>query len=511
MERRVRQSETAGEVGQEPLDHDGTFRLISPTDTKAKALQRYLGYFHWANALSYTVFKHGTRGTKDGTQVFYHGINQRMLFDDACAYFYAPTSTTIDPVIAQHFSTEHGIIICIDARSNKRFDCSWLSDFEYEKEVLFLDGYAGNLGGAGSVCGWANDSKLRIVGLFDCRLGLKFDAFFRGLSLLTDWLFPTKTAFAMLIGSHYRSVSYHERTANVDTRVPWALRLMFDHRLGINIDNAESRHYIHDVFERYCLKKDTLVIDQDVMNYLRQNVPAMQTQSPLDISVLMRLFPNIKHVCIKIECHLEDHEKYILKIIDSFLHIQSIALGKFKAKRWQFIFDEATNQNIRIPKFCRDYLPKRLWSFDISYAAKPPKAKTSEVLASGIFRSEISLLSFESARVTKAVVVPHDFGLTRYEIHVRRGRRTHVVRRRYSEFLRLQKCLLSKGFVGGCPFPPKRIIWDEQLIAERVCGLNAWMQDAIANIARTGTRTNQQRMLKDLSIFLKSYSMNVDD
>ena len=108
-----------------------------------------------------------------------------MLFEDASAYFYCPTSTTSNAIVAHHFSTKDGVIISTDAMDNKCLDCLWMSDFEYEKEYLFMEGYPGNIG-------YEFMAKLRIVGLINCVNGFDDSYFFEAMNIFSNTIFIRK-------------------------------------------------------------------------------------------------------------------------------------------------------------------------------------------------------------------------------------------------------------------------------------------------------------------------------
>ena len=89
---------------------------------------------------------YGDKTTKTKkNNVFYTGLNIRLLFNSYTPSFLCPFSTTIDIEIALRFSDGKGIILQLKQDSNceisKYFDVEWLSTFPEERERLFVFTY----------------------------------------------------------------------------------------------------------------------------------------------------------------------------------------------------------------------------------------------------------------------------------------------------------------------------------------------------------------------------------
>ena len=98
----------------------------------------------WYKLLLESVQFWGSRAIPEDT--FYTGLNTPLLFDTLSPVFNCPFSTTIDWNIAYRFSDSKGIIIKMVPAAGSwdhYFDVEWLSDFDYERERLFV--FANNL------------------------------------------------------------------------------------------------------------------------------------------------------------------------------------------------------------------------------------------------------------------------------------------------------------------------------------------------------------------------------
>ena len=108
--------------------------------------------------------------TKDGDiKTFYHGLSEKLLFPD---YFFgvefegisikSPISTTSSPEVASNFTAgNNGLILALQSISfefNRYFSVSWLSDFPYEKEYLFIQ----------------NEGHFQIQNIFDVTTGYEY-------------------------------------------------------------------------------------------------------------------------------------------------------------------------------------------------------------------------------------------------------------------------------------------------------------------------------------------------
>ena len=74
-------------------------------------------------------------------QTFFTGLNCRLLFDTLSPVFNCPFSTTVSWDVAHRFSDAQGVILKMVPSAGSWdmfFDVEWLSDFDHEKERLFV-------------------------------------------------------------------------------------------------------------------------------------------------------------------------------------------------------------------------------------------------------------------------------------------------------------------------------------------------------------------------------------
>eukprot|EP01083_Nonionella_stella_P082752 228487_1 len=113
-------------------------REYHPNEDSAVFVQRHQEIAHWYKLLNEAIGVYGTRVTPG--QVFYTGINIRVLFDTYTPYFRCPFSTTIDWNVANRFSEGIGIVIKLQPEIMARdryFNVEWFSNYKEERERLF--------------------------------------------------------------------------------------------------------------------------------------------------------------------------------------------------------------------------------------------------------------------------------------------------------------------------------------------------------------------------------------
>eukprot|EP01084_Bolivina_argentea_P069791 126925_1 len=118
----------------------GSMRKLNKTETIGDVKKRHGNFYYLARYLRETVEIFGRRRVI-GCQVFYHGITTQMLFNSTFATIKGPFSTTPSLAVACQFSHYKGLIMeILPAPELKYFDCSWLSPYSSELEMLFIGG-----------------------------------------------------------------------------------------------------------------------------------------------------------------------------------------------------------------------------------------------------------------------------------------------------------------------------------------------------------------------------------
>ena len=105
----------------------------------ARLKRRNAQIAHWYKLLYEAVEFYGERVTTE--HKFYTGMGVRLLFDSFTPQFNAPLSTTTAESIALRFSKNSGLVlklVPVKGSMDMFFDVEWLSDYELEKERLFV-------------------------------------------------------------------------------------------------------------------------------------------------------------------------------------------------------------------------------------------------------------------------------------------------------------------------------------------------------------------------------------
>ncbi len=93
---------------------------------------------HWYQTLFETIEFYGTDVSEK--DIFYTGMNIRVVFDTFAPEFTCPVSTTTEWTVAHQFSKGVGAVMQLLAKSgclDKYIDCEWISDYPRELCVLF--------------------------------------------------------------------------------------------------------------------------------------------------------------------------------------------------------------------------------------------------------------------------------------------------------------------------------------------------------------------------------------
>merc|ERR1712228_473401 len=116
-----------------------TFRRIYWNETDESLKRRHSQFHFWGKLLRETVECFGTAMEHCPERIFYHGINQSMLFESTLFHVYGPMSTTVEMSVALNFAQKGMVIDILNMKSAiPLFDCSYWSDFNNENERLFI-------------------------------------------------------------------------------------------------------------------------------------------------------------------------------------------------------------------------------------------------------------------------------------------------------------------------------------------------------------------------------------
>eukprot|EP01084_Bolivina_argentea_P122469 217016_1 len=140
----------------------GTYRRISKTESHNSLIERHRNFANMGKLLRECVDCFGERYNDDGngihqptqnySTILFHGMSIESQFCSIHANIKGPFSTTTDYAVAVKFCANSGMILelCLDAQwdfpkhchSTSLFNCKYVSDFPYEKEVFFIGGFS---------------------------------------------------------------------------------------------------------------------------------------------------------------------------------------------------------------------------------------------------------------------------------------------------------------------------------------------------------------------------------
>eukprot|EP01083_Nonionella_stella_P073794 199774_1 len=114
-----------------------------------RAFQQKIEFHHLGKNLKICIHKFGTEIRHGRIRTFYHGVSQLLMFPECIGHtnkvlIHCPLSTTSSFEVALNFATSsnNGMILEFsggeDYEMSKYLSVSWLSDYAYEKEYLFI-------------------------------------------------------------------------------------------------------------------------------------------------------------------------------------------------------------------------------------------------------------------------------------------------------------------------------------------------------------------------------------
>eukprot|EP01084_Bolivina_argentea_P132471 233775_1 len=114
---------------------------------RCNGAQQHNNFYYLAKYLKICVHKWGMQINEGKNKLFYHGISEQLSFP-ACIRnlsIYCPLSTTTSQSVAINFANNVGLLVQFTGKFSKYFSCAWLSDFQNEKEFLFLQDHSNGL------------------------------------------------------------------------------------------------------------------------------------------------------------------------------------------------------------------------------------------------------------------------------------------------------------------------------------------------------------------------------
>ena len=131
-----------------------TFRMENVFESIESLISRHSYFAHFGKFLVETVLDFGTNGNTANVDYevgpFFCGINRPLNFGTYAICLKSPCSTSTVRTVALNFATKEGVILelnndGLDARYQRFFDCSWISNYVEESERLWIAGIQYNM------------------------------------------------------------------------------------------------------------------------------------------------------------------------------------------------------------------------------------------------------------------------------------------------------------------------------------------------------------------------------
>eukprot|EP01084_Bolivina_argentea_P000968 1779_1 len=252
-------------------------------------------FANWARLLTECVQSYGQ--LRQTNKKYYRGVNQEFVFKKLITLFYVPLSTTIDFQVAVQFASGSGIVLEFKKYDDhvSCFNCSMISDFDKEREMLFL----------------GEDSRLRINSIYQYNmkqkkwLGCKkyIDGIKEVLYLSKGTMFsnPTNNVKDILDYILSKNVSLH----------PYIESLLTYHLKHLP-------HQIEYDFEDV-IRNDTYTWVKNIfLNDIKTNTPNFGT--------LCNLFKQCNHIIIKLPKYEYNMKQFCKLLIQDIPNITNNAL-----------------------------------------------------------------------------------------------------------------------------------------------------------------------------------------
>eukprot|EP01084_Bolivina_argentea_P167950 291360_1 len=319
-------------------------------------------FYQMGKLLKEAVIVFGTT-VQDGyehVKKFYHGVNQKLVPEEIVGNrgtgisILCPLSTSASFAVAANFCNfENGLIMTFGGNTSeaKYFSVAWLSNYQYEKEYLFLQ----------------NKAKLQIINITDPANGItEYDCILNALNALDSILHQT----------HY----YQDERATVDDHLLRLIMQIVKHQLYKTTEHKKGKKfrtltkYGRKLCEKYFETKKLLIVDHLILKKRYAtlfDLICLTDYNWVDFAVLTRIFPSIEDIEIRNVCLCPQIMENILKNRSIFrfgrgswclnkMIIKGIKNNCFTAsdavKKYETIFKKHTTRlNIRAVDCDSDY------------------------------------------------------------------------------------------------------------------------------------------------------------
>eukprot|EP01084_Bolivina_argentea_P092294 166067_1 len=238
-----------------------TMRRTHFNEAVQSVIDRHKHFHNLGRLLREAIELHGTRTCNGDIHQFYHGISKQLMFDSLYPSVYGPLSTTSEFAVAVNFANTSGLILTFYSNDwLQYFDCSWISDFANERELLFIGGIKPIL---------ISNIKNAITAV-DHIVATKAISIIDRMTYGRFYEDNEKVSEKLLRLGHWRTTLVNAQPFEPSTKT--FVTHLIKHEIKVN--NNDSKYselkyldpYIAKVLHNICINKKTITINFETMN-----------------------------------------------------------------------------------------------------------------------------------------------------------------------------------------------------------------------------------------------------
>ncbi len=410
-----------------------TYRLIDTKDNIQTMIKRHQQFMHLCLLIINTTSLFSE--PSENSQEFYCSIKGNVLLPTSTAHFHTPTSASSNPLIAlKSISNEDntGYILSIKTTNSSTFtDCSWITNFHYEPEILF-----------------GSENILTITSIIDSRSGIDRKS-----------CMELPSIFAQSVTKWHHDLTHLFDASCSITKDQYIKK--------INVSSNDDTFSKDTSFETAAVRSIYKTVKQiHLSGFIKKFYPnSFVKNGQLNFSVIVKAFNNSTHVFVY-DCNV-DHALYeaMSRAINTaknpnLYHIEFIGDAEID-EHWQKIFCSMNWVLLTKDKYTMLESKKKLRSH--GYPG---------VILINLNKAKISVKKLNIEKTTPQV----------YCIEIRIGDEMMVIRKRYSQFRGLKSKLVNAEVINDydvCLFPEKSLFISDDDVHQRACLLYSFMKIAV--------------------------------
>eukprot|EP01083_Nonionella_stella_P281858 959275_1 len=322
-----------------------TFKRLTPLESDTQIKARNAEFWWFSKIMLETVECWGTQLIDQKLQVFYTTFNATSsCFSDMELMFCAPTSCTPHLEIATVYSEGIMLELCPRNYSLKLFNCSFVSSFAMEEEILFCGGR----------------KALDIHSMIYVKQNENYRVFVKAIAvfnrLMNDALKPPKSEMF--------------KVANMDYFI---VHCLVRHRLKVQGYENTFPQYVNDTFDRCCAAKTSVQMSlMNIMTYyagFRLVYMSSQCDNLVSFDKMSRLFPNCDEMIVNMTGHVAITSNYLMAMMDNVSGMDDIGV---KLSKIELSHIELQCDDKEVEKY-RCLFKKNKWNLTIQQSQNQSK------------------------------------------------------------------------------------------------------------------------------------------